>query len=49
MGDGERPARPRNVVADSEGDAPACEPEKDDRLDPGLVEVGGGFIAAGAG
>jgi len=49
IGEGERPVRPRNVVAEREGEAAACEPEKEDRLEPGLVEVGGGFMAAGAG
>lgn len=49
IGDGERPVRPRKVVADNDGEAAACEPENDDLLDPGLVDVGGGCMAAGAG
>jgi hypothetical protein len=49
IGEGERPVRPRNVVADRDGEAAACEPENDDLLDPGLVDVGGGCMAAGAG
>ncbi len=46
IGDGDRPVR-ANVAALSDGDPAACEPENDDRLEPGLVDVGGGFIAAG--
>lgn len=49
IGEGERPVLPRKVVADNDGEAAACEPEKDDLLDPGLVDVGGGCMAAGAG
>ncbi len=48
IGDGDRPVR-ANVAALSDGDPAACEPENDDRLEPGLVDVGGGFIAAGRG
>lgn len=45
IGEGDRPARPLNVAADNEGEAAACEPVNDDRRDPGLVDVGGGFMA----
>ena len=48
MGDGERP-RPGNAAAESAGDPAACEPEKEDRREPGLVDGGGGFIAVDVG
>lgn len=46
MGEGDRPVR-ANADARRDGDPAACEPENDDRLEPGLVDVGGGFIAVG--
>ena len=46
MGEGERPERAKATGA-SAGDPAACDPEKDDRLEPCFVEVGGGFMAAG--
>ena len=47
IGDGERP-RPCKPTAESDGDAAAWDPENEDRLEPGLLAVDGGFIAVGA-
>jgi hypothetical protein len=40
IGEGDLPVRPWNAVVDREGELAACEPENEDRLEPGLV-IGG--------
>lgn len=46
MGDGDRPRRLLKPLAPRDGEPAACEPENEDRLDPGLLDVEGGFIEA---
>jgi hypothetical protein len=47
MGEGDRPVLPGNAAADSEGEAAACDPEKEDRRDPDRIEGGGGSMSVG--
>lgn len=47
MGDGDRPARPTNAVVLSDGEFAACDPENEERLEPGLVDDAGGSIGCG--
>lgn len=44
IGDGDLPARPTNAVVLSDGEPAACDPENEERLDPGLVDDAGGSI-----
>lgn len=45
MGEGDLPVRTWNAVVDNEGELGACEPENEDRLEPGLAM--GGSISCG--
>lgn len=47
IGDGDRPARPTNAVVLSDGDPAACDPENEERRDPGLVDDAGGSMGCG--
>lgn len=47
IGDGERPARPWNAVVLRAGDPAACEPENEERREPGLADEAGGSIGCG--
>lgn len=49
IGEGDLPVRPGKAAALSDGEPAACEPEKDDRRDPGRTEARGGSIGVGCG